>query len=62
EDDPNLTLLCPVRVLRIYLELSSLSVMENSRRGRLSPNKGSPTGLWMRSVRLTRSEASPAHW
>ncbi|KAL0195060.1 hypothetical protein M9458_008632, partial [Cirrhinus mrigala] len=49
EDDPNLILLCPVHVPRIYLERSHfrrsgqlLSVMEDSGRGRLSSNKDLP--------------------
>ncbi|KAL0162808.1 hypothetical protein M9458_042204, partial [Cirrhinus mrigala] len=69
EGDPNPTLLCPVRALRIYLERTQpfrrseqlFSVTEDSRSGRLS-SKGSPTGLWMRSVRPTRPEAYPARW
>ncbi len=43
EADPALALLCPVRALRIYLS-SSLSATEVNRKGRLSPNRGWPTG------------------
>ncbi len=52
EADPALALLCPVRALRIYVTRTgaseapstSLSAMEDSRKGRLSPNRGWPTG------------------
>ncbi len=54
EADPALALLCPVRALRIYCmwtapgaseaQSSSLSATEGSRKGRLSPNRGWPTG------------------
>ncbi len=55
EADPVLALLCPVRALRQYMDRtqsfrdlrpqnSSLSVTEDSRRGRLSPSRGWPTG------------------
>ncbi len=47
EADPALALLCPVRALRIYVDRtrsSSLSATEGSRKGRLSPNRGWPTG------------------
>ncbi len=53
EADPALALLCPVRALRIYVThtrraseapSSSLSATEGSRKGRLSPNRGWPTG------------------
>ncbi len=49
EADPALALLCPVRALRIYVDRTrsfrnSLPAMEVSRKGRLSPNRGWPTG------------------
>ncbi len=52
EADPALALLCPVRALLIYMDRtqslealsSSLSVTEVSRKGRLSPSRGWPTG------------------
>ncbi len=52
EADPALALLCPVRALRIYVERTRsfrsseqlLSVTEVSRKGRLSPSRGWPTG------------------
>ncbi len=54
EADPALVLLCPVRALRIYCTCttpgaseslsSSLSATEVSSKGRLSPNRGWPTG------------------
>ncbi|KAL0160774.1 hypothetical protein M9458_044499, partial [Cirrhinus mrigala] len=63
KDDPNLILLCPVRVPRIYLERSHfrrsgqlLSVMEDNGRGRLSANKDLPLACGCDPY------ACPAHW
>ncbi len=50
EADPAIALLCPIRALRIYVDrtqsfrTSDQSASEDSRRGKLSPNKDSPTG------------------
>ncbi|KAI2646479.1 Glucans biosynthesis protein G [Labeo rohita] len=61
EDDPNLTLLCPVRVPRIYLERSQHFRRSGQlffcygahQKGKAVSKQGSPTGLWIRSVRPT---------
>ncbi|KAI2643848.1 ORF V: Enzymatic polyprotein [Labeo rohita] len=59
-----------VRALRIYMEQTQplrcseqlLSVTEDSRRGKLSPSRGSPTGWQTRSGWPTGPEAYPALW
>ncbi|KAL0161453.1 hypothetical protein M9458_045178, partial [Cirrhinus mrigala] len=67
EDDPNLTYARSVSYAFTWnvlstsdVPVSSLSVMENSRRGKLSPNEGSPTALWMHKSYQARGY--PARW
>ncbi len=68
EADPALALLCPVRALRIYVTRTrsvrscSLSATEGSRKGRLSPNRGWPTGKRRPSPWRTSRKASRAPW
>ncbi len=59
EADPALALLCPVRALWIYVDRTQSF---RSRKRRLSPSRGCPTGWWMPLSWRTNLRVSRAPW